>query len=83
MAKKQTPEDLDKKLLEEQCILAIDDVHGWVRQYVALRTANGDYAKHGVILGADELERIKNFAYMLVDLVNDCKWCDGNGKGNH
>lgn len=73
MANKRTPEDLDKKLLEEQCVLAIDDVHGWVRQYVALRTGHGDYAAQGIILGAHELEQIKQFAYMLVDLVNDCK----------
>lgn len=72
MAAKKKPEDLDKKLLEEQCILAIDDVHAWVRQYVALRTGNGSYAKNGVILSPDELNKIKDFAYMLVDLVNDC-----------
>lgn len=72
MAKKQTPEDLDKKLLQEQCILAIDDVHAWVRQYVALRTGNGDYAKTGVILSPDGYNKVKDFAYFLVDLVNDC-----------
>lgn len=65
-----SPEDV---LLKTQCDLALQDVYSFVRQYVSVRTGHGDYATQGIILGKDEKDKIREFANMLVDLVNDCK----------
>lgn len=73
MFKKEIDEAIEKddKLFELQRKIALEDVKAFVREYLALRTGAPHYATHGVILNPKELKTIREFADMLVDIVND------------
>lgn len=73
MASKKTTKSSCDMLRKIQSTLALQDVNSFVRQYVAIRTSHGDYARTGIVLSEVEQKQIADFAEMLTSLVNDCK----------
>lgn len=59
------------ELFNRQLDIAYEDVKAFVRQYLASRTGASHYARYGCIFSPKELKLIKDFAEMLVDIVND------------